>query len=111
LGSGEHYFIDLIVAAPFTVLVLALTDLLVGRGRSEIFVPLLVGLGTVLTWFVTLRFATRLFWVSPVVPWMACLLTVLVSFWAGKKLLGVEEQPMPSRKPMFAARVAEGVPE
>ncbi|HKM82895.1 MAG TPA: phosphatase PAP2 family protein [Candidatus Acidoferrum sp.] len=111
MGRGEHYFIDLIVALPFTVFVLALTNLLLGRGRGALVVPLLAGLGTTLGWLVALRFAIRTFWISPLIPWAACILTVVGSLWAGKKLLLLEREPEATAKTSFARVLAEGLRE
>jgi len=111
MGRGEHYFIDLIVALPFTVFVLALTSLLLGRERGALVVPLLVGLGTTLGWLVALRYAIRTFWISPLIPWVACLLTVVVSLWAGKKLLLLEREPEASAKTLLVGVLAEGLRE
>ena len=107
MGRGEHYFIDLIVALPFTVFILALTNLLLGRGRGVLVVPLLAGLGTTMGWLLALRFAIRTFWMSPLIPWAACILTVVGSLWAGKKLLLLEREPEASAKTWFAGVLAE----
>jgi hypothetical protein len=111
VGRGEHYFIDLIVALPFTVFVLALTNLLLGRRRGALLFLLLAGLGTTMGWLVALRFAIRTFWISPVVPWAACILTVVVSLWAGEKLLLLEREPEASAKTLLVGVLAEGLRE
>lgn len=79
VGTGEHYFIDLIVAIPFFLFILGLTNLLVGQNRLRSFFLLAVGLGITALWLVLLRYALHAFWSSPVVPWFACALTVLVA--------------------------------
>jgi len=85
LGTGEHYFIDLVVAVPFALFILALTNLLVGPQRSDQFLPLGVGLGGVLAWLLALRHATLFFWRSPVIPWLAFVVTFGACFLAVKK--------------------------
>jgi hypothetical protein len=35
-----------------------------------------LGLGLTLGWFAALRVGVRLFWLSPILPWLACLATV-----------------------------------
>jgi PAP2 superfamily len=77
LGTGEHYFIDLVVAAPFSVLILAVTQGLCRKWKQAYWAPLLGGLGLTLAWFGLLRYATPVFRVSPVIPWAACGATVL----------------------------------
>ena len=79
LGTGEHYFIDLIAAVPFSLFILALTNLLVGQNRSRSFLLLALGLGMTALWLVLLRYAQHFFWSSPVVPWLACFLTLAIA--------------------------------
>jgi hypothetical protein len=79
LGIGEHYIIDLVVAVPYTVFIIALVNLIVSRGRSVFLVPLSVGLLSTLAWFAALRFAPGFFWLSPLIPWLACFITLLGS--------------------------------
>jgi hypothetical protein len=87
LGIGEHYVIDLVVAVPYTVFILGLVSLIVSRGRSVFLLPLSVGLVSTLGWFAALRFAPGFFWLSPVIPWLACILTLLLSYYCLRRLL------------------------
>ena len=80
LGTGEHYFIDLVVAAPFCLLVLGLTMALCRRWNNAFWAPLLGGLGLTLAWFALLRYATPVFRASPAISWAACAGT-LVACW------------------------------
>ncbi len=75
LGSGEHYFIDLVVGFPFALFVYALCAFPLGWTQER---KVAFGLGLVLTlaWFAVLRQGVKLFWVSPILPWLACLVTV-----------------------------------
>lgn len=86
LGTGEHYFVDLVVAIPFTVFILALTQIPCGANRKSGWVPLAVGLGGVLLWFAALRWENHVFWVSPVVPWAACGATIGLGWYSLWKL-------------------------
>jgi len=86
LGTGEHYFIDLVVAVPYTLFILALTNSLAYRTVWTFLTPLLVGLGTTLAWLVALRFFLRFFWLTPILPWGACVITLALSVWAGRRL-------------------------
>ena len=79
LGTGEHYFIDLIVAFPFALMIesmcafsLKITD----RSRGIAFC---VGLSGTLGWFALLRHALHFFWATPMLPWSFCIATVVVS--------------------------------
>jgi hypothetical protein len=85
VGTGEHYAIDLVVAVPFTAMIIALTNLLVGNDRARQYVPLGIGLGVVTAWLLALRYATNFFWQSLVIPWLAILATLAISYLALKK--------------------------
>lgn len=87
LGTGEHYFVDLIVAVPFSLLVIAIAESITFRGWCTIRFPLIAGLGLTVTWIATLRFAPKIYWSSPGVAWITCLATLFISFLAGKALL------------------------
>ena len=79
LGTGEHYFIDLIVAFPFALLLMSLcafTLRLTDRSRMLAFCA---GLAGTLGWFALLRRALPLFWRTPVVPWSFCAATVIAT--------------------------------
>lgn len=79
MGSGQHYFVDLVVGLPFALFLEALCSLhLDWRDRQRIH-ALAWGLGATLAWLVLLRFATPLFWASAIVPWGLIVATILVS--------------------------------
>ena len=78
LGSGEHYLIDLVVAFPFALTVRAATDYVVELRETRRSLPLGIGLCMTLLWLALLRFANRMFWVSPLVPWLLVASTVIV---------------------------------
>ena len=91
LGTGEHYFIDLVVAAPFSLLILAVALGLCRRWKNALWVPLLGGLALTLAWFAALRYATGIFRMSPVAPWAACAATLVMS-WYWLRAFGEEEK-------------------
>jgi hypothetical protein len=76
LGTGEHYFVDLIVAFPFALFVQALCATALPWSDRRRQLALLFGLFTVLGWFVALRFGLRVFWLSPIIPWICCAATI-----------------------------------
>ncbi len=76
LGTGEHYFIDLVVAYPFSVMIQSLCAFRLRWTARERVTSVAYGLLVTLAWLVALGHATRLFWLSPVIPWTCCLLTV-----------------------------------
>ncbi len=81
LGTGEHYFVDLVVAFPFALFMEALSAWPPAWKNRAHFSALLFGLLTVLAWFAALRFAPHFFWLSPVIPWAACAATVFLTIW------------------------------
>jgi hypothetical protein len=76
MGTGEHYFIDLVVAFPFVLFLQALCTISLDWSDSKRLMPVLFGLVTPLVWLWALRFHPRLFWYSPVIPWACCVLTI-----------------------------------
>jgi hypothetical protein len=86
LGSGEHYFIDLVVAFPFALFVYGLTALHIGWSEHPRRMAVLLGLGMTVVWIELLRFGVKVFWISPVIPWMACIATVVASIVCQRRL-------------------------
>lgn len=79
LGTGEHWFIDLIVAFPFALMVQAICTYSLSWKDARRIAPFLFGLLLTLAWFAMLRFAPKLFWTSPVVPWALVIGTVALT--------------------------------
>jgi len=92
LGIGEHYLIDLIVAVPFTVFLLSVTNALAYRDYKTFLLPGVIGLLLTLAWLLALRFFVPTFWISPVIPWTACVATIVAALWAGRTLLDDQSQ-------------------
>ncbi len=93
LGTGEHYFIDLIVALPFALFIEALFafDLpWIGVNRLT---GIASGLLITLAWLVSLRFAPRIFWSTPILPWILCAATAVCSFYLERRLHTVSREP------------------
>jgi hypothetical protein len=97
LGTGEHYFIDLVVAYPFSVMIQALCAFPLRWTQRERIAGLLCGLLTTLAWFVALGYAPNLFWISPVVPWTLCVLTVSSAIYLHRKLEAATEMAAQSK--------------
>lgn len=76
LGTGEHWFIDLVVAFPFALLIQALCAYQLSWKDSRRIAAILAGLGTTLAWLATLRYGAKFFWVSPIVPWVLSAATI-----------------------------------
>ncbi len=79
LGTGEHYFIDLIVAFPFALMIQSLCAYQLPWRNSARVAAFLFGAGTTFAWLAGLRYANHLFWVSPVIPWSLVIATVAVT--------------------------------
>lgn len=106
MGTGEHYSIDLVVAFPFAVFLQGLCALgLRWNDRARV-TATLYGLALTLGWIGALRFAPKLFWISPVVPWIFCILTIASAILVqsrletargaegARKMVPVEEAPV-----------------
>ena len=79
IGTGEHYFVDLVVAFPFALMMEALCAVSLAWMDRRRITALVFGLLGTLAWLAALRFAVRVFWISPVLPWTACAVTVAAS--------------------------------
>jgi hypothetical protein len=76
LGTGEHWFVDLIVAFPFALMIQAACAYRVSWKEQRRITAFVLGLGGTLAWLVTLRYGTKLFWTSPIVPWALVVATI-----------------------------------
>jgi hypothetical protein len=79
LGTGEHYFIDLVVAFPFTLMIFSLFSFSLPWNNRERAIGFFGGLLGTLLWFALLRHATPFFWFSPLVPWSLVVTTVALA--------------------------------
>lgn len=79
LGTGEHWFADLIVAFPFALMLQALCAWTVSWKDARRLAALCLGLVGTLLWLIALRYGARLFWTSPIVPWALSAATVALT--------------------------------
>jgi hypothetical protein len=79
LGTGEHWFVDLIVAFPFALFVQAIAAYSVSWKDSRRVAAFLFGLLCTLGWLVMLRYGAKIFWSSPLVPWALAVATVVLT--------------------------------
>ena len=87
LGTGEHYFIDLVVAFPFSLMVQALCSYsqpFRSGARRNAF---LFGTFVTLIWLALLSFTTTIFWTSPALPWAMIVATVAPSILLWNRLV------------------------
>jgi hypothetical protein len=81
MGIGEHYFVDLVVAFPFALMVQALCMYRLPFKDGARRVAFLFGTFASLLWMALLSFATPFFWISPLIPWALVIATIAVSCW------------------------------
>jgi hypothetical protein len=79
LGTGEHWFVDLIVAFPYALMIQAICAYHVPWKDPAHKTALFLGLGATLGWMATLRYGTELFWTSPIVPWTLSAATIALA--------------------------------
>jgi hypothetical protein len=96
LGTGEHYFIDLVVAFPFSLMVQALCSFALPFRSGERRTAFLFGAFVTLIWLALLSFSTAIFWSSPIVPWSMIVVTVAASVILWNRLLraGTYDEPI-----------------
>jgi hypothetical protein len=86
MGTGEHYLVDLVVAFPFAVFLQGLCALgLRWNDRARV-TAVWYGLLLTLGWIGALRLAVKSFWISPVLPWTCCVLTVASAIFVQRRL-------------------------
>lgn len=93
LGTGEHWFVDLVVAFPFALFIDALCAYHVSWKDLRRLMAILCGLGVTLAWLASLRYGAKIFWISPVIPWTLSAATVAFAYIQQKKLGRVATAP------------------
>jgi PAP2 superfamily len=103
LGTGEHYFIDLVVAVPFALMVEAVCQSAIPFRKR--LAPLLTGLLMTLGWLSLIRFGTSLALKSRAIPWSLVLVSTVAVFWLERRTLAVKPAKTPVSEPSaeFAA--------
>jgi hypothetical protein len=105
LGTGEHYFIDLVVAFPFSLMVQALCQYSLPFSNGARKTAFLFGTFVTLIWLALLSFSVSIFWVSAVLPWAMIVATVAPSILLWNRLMRAGEQEEPFRSRSAAAGV------
>ena len=86
MGTGEHYFVDLIVAFPFALGMEALCAFEWPWTERRRLAALTAGFLGTLAWFFALRYGARFFWWNAALPWTLCAITVAVSLLFERRL-------------------------
>jgi PAP2 superfamily len=110
MGIGEHYFVDVVVAYPFALMVLALCSFGSSSSNEKRRAAFFWGTFCTLLWFALLSFATQIFWVNRVVPWTMVIVTIAatVIFQARlQRALGSETGDQPAEAVVLANQLAQ----
>jgi hypothetical protein len=94
LGLGEHYFIDLVAALPFALMIQAGCAFQISWLDRRRCVPFLGGLLLILGWIALLRFGLSIMWISPLIPWMLIACTIILSLVLQSRLDGLFLEPL-----------------
>jgi len=81
LGLGEHYFVDLVAAFPFALMIQAACAMKIPISNAHRMLPLVTGVALMGGWVVVLRWGLALVWISPVwinpvIPWLMVVGTI-----------------------------------
>lgn len=77
LGLGEHYFIDLVAAVPFALMIHAASVGGIQFYERRRFLIILSGLLWMVAWIGLLRFGAAMMRLSPLIPWTLIVCTIL----------------------------------
>jgi len=86
MGTGEHYFVDLVAAVPFSLFIKSLCSFELSWTSRARLLGLSTGASLLGTWFLLLRFAPKAFLFSALPPWALIMLTVAVCLYLEKAL-------------------------
>jgi hypothetical protein len=103
LCLGEHYFVDLVAAFPFALMIQAACALNVSNLSTRTLVPLGTGAMLMVGWMVLLRWGLPLMWINPLVPWVLVAGTISLTILLQRRLRPL----LPS--PPAGARSLEGL--
>lgn len=79
LGLGEHFFVDLVGAFPFALIIHAACLPNVRFSDARRVVALVAGVGMMGGWMVLLRWGLSIVWISPILPWLLVAVTVALT--------------------------------
>jgi hypothetical protein len=108
LGTGEHYFVDLVVAFPFSLMVQALCQYSLPWSNGARRTAFLFGTFGTLIWMAVLSFTVGIFWISPVLPWAMIVATVAPSIVFWNRLMRTGEQEKDQEEPVRSQGAAAG---
>lgn len=104
LVTGEHYLVDVIAAFPVSLVVWQVCVGEVPLGHPRRVLSIMGGGLMLLLWVAAIRVTPEVFWLSPVLPWSAAMVTV------GGSLLSVSRHPgqqfLPGEAPTLPSAIA-----
>lgn len=77
LGTGEHYFVDLVASLPFALAIYAAVCPDGKPAAASRLFAIASGLGLTLAWLLLVRFGTKWMLLSPALPWALSVITLL----------------------------------
>jgi hypothetical protein len=105
LGTGEHYFIDLIVAFPFSLMVQSLCSYSLPFREGARRDAFLFGTFATLIWLALLSFSVQIFWSTPILPWTMIVATIAPSIYFWQHLvIRASEKEAPVAAKVLTAR-------
>jgi hypothetical protein len=107
MGIGEHYFVDLVVAFPFALMVSAACSYTVPLSDAKRLAALLWGTIAMAAWFAMLCFVGKFFWISALIPWTLVVATVVVTILLETRLQAALEMKDPELVPAAATALNE----
>jgi hypothetical protein len=102
LGTGEHYVADLVVAMPFSLMLLAAFSFSAAWADAWRIRAIVFGLATTVLCMTLLRFQPHFFWVSPAISWGLIALTVAATVFLEERLAKSSEQQVTLATPARA---------
>ena len=85
MGSGQHYFVDLVVSLPFAVAVQSLAWFLLPErslsGNLRNLIAVIAGFSLTMSWLMLVRYGVPLVLKSPAIPWTLILATFAGTLW------------------------------
>src|SRR5260370_11144186 len=86
MATGEHYFIDLVVAFPFAMAIQAAWAPAIPITARARHLSVVAGALMTFAWLALLRFGIHWMFLSPVLPWLLVGSTLVYSLWTEMKL-------------------------
>ncbi|HZP63689.1 MAG TPA: phosphatase PAP2 family protein [Terriglobales bacterium] len=97
MGTGEHYFVDLVAALPLALIVQSVVSPGTNTAIARRAASAACGLGLTLFWLIVVRFALKAMLLTPLLPW-ALVAGTAVAIWKTKNWL--EAEPSATAQPV-----------